>query len=163
MNANRFVFISQSIDETRNLGKKLGQLLQEGDLVALSGQLGAGKTCLIQGIASGLNSRSLVTSPSFSLIKEYIADIPIFHFDLYRLTRPEELEDLGYEDYFYGSGVTLIEWAEKIKKYLPESMLLIKICIDTEHYHIRKIIFEAIGKGYQNILKELECIGHFRN
>lgn len=160
-NNNRFTYTSQSPKETRNIGKKLGGLLQEGDLVALNGELGAGKTCLIQGIALGLNSKARVSSPSFTLIKEYHGDKPIYHFDLYRLTRAEEFEDLGYEEYFYSDGITLIEWAEKIKYFLPDSMLLIKIIMSDEHYLIRKIIFKPIGNRYQNIVKELKRIGNF--
>jgi len=157
---NRFVYISQSPEETKNLGKKLGKLLQEGDLLALNGDLGAGKTCLIQGIAVGLNSRDHVSSPSFSIIKEYSGDKPIYHFDLYRLTQPEELETLGYEEYFYGNGVTLIEWAEKIKHYLPESRLLIRIKMG-EHYLSRKIVFEPSGRRYLQILEDIKDIDNF--
>lgn len=157
---NRFVYISQSPEETKNLGKKLGKLLQEGDLLALNGDLGAGKTCLIQGIAVGLNSRDHVSSPSFSIIKEYSGDKPIYHFDLYRLTQPEELETLGYEEYFYGNGVTLIEWAEKIEYYLPESRLLIEIKMG-DHYLSRKIVFEPSGKRYLQIMEDIKDIDNF--
>lgn len=157
---NKFVYISQSPEGTKNLGEKLGKLLQEGDLVALNGDLGAGKTCLIQGIAVGLNSKDYVSSPSFSIIKEYSGDKPIYHFDLYRLTQPEELETLGYEEYFYGNGVTLIEWAEKIKHYLPESRLLIRIKMG-EDYLSRKILFEPSGRRYLEILEDIKGIDNF--
>ena len=157
---NRFVYISQSPEGTKKLGKKLGKLLQGGDLVALNGDLGTGKTCLIQGIAVGLNSRDYASSPSFSIIKEYSGDKPIYHFDLYRLTKPEELEDLGYEEYFYGDGVTLIEWAEKIKHYLPENRLLIRIKMD-EHYLSRKIFFEPRGRRYLKIMEDIKDIDNF--
>jgi len=160
ISTKRFVYISQSPEGTKNLGKKLGKLLQGGDLVALNGDLGTGKTCLIQGIAIGLNSRDYVSSPSFSIIKEYSGDKPIYHFDLYRLTKPEELEDLGYEEYFYGDGVTLIEWAEKIKHYLPESRLLIRIKMD-EHYLSRKIFFEPRGRRYLKIMEDIKDIDNF--
>lgn len=161
-NTNKFVYTSRSPDETKNLGKKLGQLLQGSDLVALNGHLGAGKTCLVQGIAAGLNSRDHVTSPSFSLIKEYIGDKPIYHFDLYRLKQPEELEDLGYEDYFYGNGVTLIEWAEKVKHYLPKSMLLIRIEMGESHLY-RKILFRPIGRKYHKMMEEFNNIENIGN
>ncbi len=154
----KFVYLSHNPEETKILGKEIGKLLGEGDLVALNGDLGAGKTSLIQGIALGLNSEDKVSSPSFSLIKEYSGDRPIYHFDLYRLNRPEELEDLGYEEYFYGKGITLIEWAEKIQKYLPEQLLLIKIKMSDEDYFMRKIIFEPIGRKYEDIVKELKSI-----
>lgn len=160
-NRNQLMCLSRNPRETRDIGKKLGKLLQGGDLVALNGDLGAGKTTLIQGIALGLNSKDHVSSPSFSLIKEYSGEKPIYHFDLYRLIKAEEFEDLGYEEYFNGNGITLIEWAEKIKYFLPESMLLIRILIDDEHYLRRKIIFNPTGKRYQKIMEELKSDVHF--
>ncbi len=117
---------------------------------------------MIQGIAAGLNSRDYVSSPSFSIIKEYSGDKPIYHFDLYRLSQPEELEGLGYEEYFYGIGITLIEWAGKIKNYLPESRLLIEIKMG-EHYLSRKILFQPTGKRYQQIVEELKNIENIRD
>ena len=157
------MYLSQNASETRDIGQKLGKLLREGDLVALNGDLGAGKTTLIQGISLGLNSKDHVSSPSFSLIKEYAGEKPIYHFDLYRLTKMEEFEDLGYEEYFYGNGVTLIEWSAKIKYFLPESMLQIHIFMDDEHHLNRKIIFIPTGGRYQKIMKELQSYVHFGN
>lgn len=152
----KFTYISHSPDDTIRLGQKIGKVLQEGNLVALNGDLGAGKTCLIQGIASGLNSKDHVSSPSFSLIKEYSGDKLIYHFDLYRLSKSEELEELGYEEYFYSKGITLIEWAEKIRDYLPGSRLNIHIRLSGKHISFREIRVKAIGKRYQNIVKELK-------
>lgn len=159
----KFIFISQNPKETIQLGKKLGSLLQESDLIALNGDLGSGKTLLIQGIVSGLKCKNQVLSPSFSLIKEYSGRKPIYHFDLYRLTRPEEIEELGYEEYFYGKGITLIEWANKIEKYLPESFLSIKISMNEKNYFFRKITLESIGIKYRKIIEELKNFDHFRN
>jgi len=152
---NTYIFKSHNSNETKNLGKKLGKLLRKGDLIALDGDLGAGKTCLVQGIALGLNSKDDVTSPSFSLIKEYSGDIPIYHFDLYRLENNERIEDLGYEEYFFGNGITLIEWAEKIQKYLPEQMLKIMIKMNNKNNHVRTILIEATGKRYKEIIGEI--------
>lgn len=155
---NEYIFMSYNSNETKNLGKKLGKLLREGDLIALDGDLGAGKTCLVQGIALGLNSNDNVSSPSFSLIKEYSGDIPIYHFDLYRLENNERIEDLGYEEYFFGNGVTLIEWAEKIKKYLPEQLMKIKIKMNDKNNHIRIILLKPMGKRYKEIIREIKII-----
>ncbi len=154
----RYIYISYSPTETISLGERLGNLLKEGDLVALNGELGSGKTCLIKGIAKGLKSSDTVLSPSFSIINEYRGAKPIYHFDLYRLNKAEELEGLGYEEYFYGDGITLIEWANKIKCFLPEELLLVNITMDCANYFTRKIIFEPIGDRYQKIIEELKTV-----
>lgn len=104
--------ITNSPAETRRLGEKLGKLLAPGDLIALTGELGAGKTLLVQGIAAGMGIEATVTSPTFLIIKEYPGKIPLYHMDAYRLAGPEELLALGYEEYFFGQGVTVIEWAD---------------------------------------------------
>ena len=132
-------------------------------MVAIDGDLGTGKTCFIKGIAIGLDSKDEVTSPSFSIIKEYSAKIPIFHFDLYRLNRSEEIEGLGYEEYFYGEGVTLIEWANKIKHYLPEKLLSVNILMDSDNLFSRRINFEAKGKRYKKVLEVLKSIENIGN
>ena len=118
---------------------------------------------MIKGIALGLNSLDAVSSPSFSIIKEYDADIPIFHFDLYRLNISEEIEELGYEEYFYGEGVTLIEWANKIKLYLPNELLLNDIYFDCNNLTSRKITFEPKGENYKKIMEDLVSIANIRN
>ncbi len=151
---NSLTLISKKPEETRKIGKKIGSLLKRGDLIALNGDLGAGKTCFVQGIASGINCSDKVSSPSFSIIKEYSGRLPIYHFDLYRLNQAEEIEELGYEEYFYGDGIVLIEWADKIKKYLPKELLLVKIKIE-EEYCTRKIIFKPIGKRYIKLVEGL--------
>lgn len=162
-NNNIYTVITNNPEETIELGKKLGNILNKGDLIAVNGELGTGKTCLIKGIAIGLESREEVTSPSFSIIKEYSAKISIFHFDLYRLNRSEEIEGLGYEEYFYGEGVTLIEWPDKIKNYLPEKLLLINIFMYYDNLFSRKITFEAKGERYKKILEVLKSIEYIRN
>ncbi|MDD4362882.1 MAG: tRNA (adenosine(37)-N6)-threonylcarbamoyltransferase complex ATPase subunit type 1 TsaE [Atribacterota bacterium] len=157
-----YVFISKTPIETGELGEKIGKLLRPGNIIALNGQLGAGKTCLIKGIAKGLKSDNDVTSPSFSLINEYIGDYPIYHFDFYRINNPEEIETLGYEEYFYGTGVTLIEWAEKIEKYLPDELVLIDIKIEENSYY-RKFYFRSIGEYYYKMIKALKKDENIRN
>jgi len=110
--------------ETRRLGRVLGELLQAGDVVALYGDLGSGKTCLIQGIAIGIRVKErYITSPTFIMINEYRGRYPFYHIDLYRLN-PSELEGLGIRDYIYTEGVTVIEWADRAVNELPEEGFL---------------------------------------
>jgi tRNA threonylcarbamoyladenosine biosynthesis protein TsaE len=121
-----------SPEETKEFGRALAGELKVGSVVALTGPLGSGKTVLIQGICSGLGVTEFVTSPSFVIINEYPGKFKVYHFDLYRLENVEEFIKLGYEEYFYGSGITLIEWAEKIKNFLPEKRIEINLEISSE-------------------------------
>lgn len=147
--------ISKSAEETYEFGKALGKLLQSGDLVAFSGDLGAGKTCCAQGIADGLEVQdiTLVTSPTFTLIQEYQGRVPIYHFDVYRLPREDDLYDLGYEEYFYGDGVTLIEWAERITAFLPAEHLAVHLHIEPDQ--TRCIQLRACGEHYEQMAQLL--------
>ncbi|HEU5439353.1 MAG TPA: tRNA (adenosine(37)-N6)-threonylcarbamoyltransferase complex ATPase subunit type 1 TsaE [Ktedonobacterales bacterium] len=104
---------SRSAEETRRLGEALGRLLAAGDVILLTGELGAGKTALTQGIARGLGVPGVVNSPTFTLLKEYQGRLPLYHFDLYRIEDPTELEELGFAEYFCGDGVSVVEWAER--------------------------------------------------
>ncbi|MBU1487289.1 tRNA (adenosine(37)-N6)-threonylcarbamoyltransferase complex ATPase subunit type 1 TsaE [bacterium] len=123
--------------QTIELGKRLGHLLEKGDVVALVGELGAGKTTLTTGIAAGLEVEDYVRSPTFTLINEYQGRIPLYHFDLYRLSCLTDLEELGYQEYFYGEGATIIEWAQKCKELLPQNHLRIEIeVVDKESRQI---------------------------
>jgi tRNA threonylcarbamoyladenosine biosynthesis protein TsaE len=110
---------TNSAEETRTFGEKLGRELGPGDVVALFGDLGTGKTCLIQGVCRGLGVQGVVNSPSYTIINEYMGRCPVYHLDFYRLHGREDLLALGYEEYFYGQGVCLIEWAEKAADLLP--------------------------------------------
>lgn len=116
-----------SPEETLLLGRSLGERLLPGNVVALIGDLGAGKTHLIQGICLGLDVKEFVTSPTFTLINEYEGRVPVAHFDLYRLEDPEAVLDLGYDDYLDGAGVCLIEWADKFPELLPVHRIEIQI------------------------------------
>ena len=104
------------------MGEKIAKRLKSGDIVALSGDLGAGKTTLVKGIAKGLGVKNYryVNSPSFVLVKEYRGKIPFFHFDVYRLNNLKEIEDIGYEDYLARRGVVVIEWSSKMSRILPK-------------------------------------------
>ena len=128
------IIVTRSARETQQLGASLAARLRPGDCVGLDGDLGAGKTCLIQGVCEGFGVEGPVTSPTFVLINEYVGtgsdgrDLTIFHFDLYRLGGVDELIDLGCDDYFFGDGVCLIEWASYAGEVLPEATLRIQIC-----------------------------------
>jgi len=156
-----FTIITKSPKETKKLGREISKLVQPGDLLAFYGALGTGKTCFIQGVSEGLEVKDYVTSPSFTIINEYQGKIPIYHFDLFRLNNIEEIFELGYEEYFYGEGVTLIEWAEKIERLLPRNHL--KIEIEFKDYYKRKFFFIPYGNRFNKLLEELTRIENFRN
>jgi len=126
--------ISKSVEETIEIGQHLAKRLKAGDVVALVGNLGAGKTVLTKGIARGLGVKNVryVNSPSFVIIKEYKAKIPLYHFDVYRLNASSVLGSESYEEYFYGDGVTVIEWADKIRKILPKGYIEVKLSVAGE-------------------------------
>ena len=146
---------TQGADQTLRLGQVLGRMLKEGAMVALSGDLGAGKTVLAKGIARGLGIRDEreVTSPSFVLVNEYAARIPIYHIDLYRLEDPEEVEGLGWEEFAFGSGVVVVEWAEKISSKLPEERLDVQIQWVGEEE--RKLTLRGRGKEARGVVEQL--------
>ncbi|GAB7387810.1 tRNA (adenosine(37)-N6)-threonylcarbamoyltransferase complex ATPase subunit type 1 TsaE [Bacillaceae bacterium] len=121
----KYVWISRSSEETQRLAEKMAPLLQPGDVIALEGDLGAGKTTFTQGLARGLGITQVVNSPTFTLIKEYAGRIPLYHMDVYRLE--EEGEDLGFDEYFYGDGVTVVEWPSRIREALPPERLQVRI------------------------------------
>ena len=122
-----FELISHSPKETQKLGIRIGELAQPGDIYLLVGNLGAGKTCLTQGIVWGLGIKEYALSPSFVLVRELYGRLPMYHIDLYRLDNIEEIADLGLDEYLYGNGVCVIEWAEKGLSVLPAEHLLIQI------------------------------------
>lgn len=125
------------------LGKKVGEGLQAGDVVALIGELGAGKTTFMQGLAQGLGVVGYVKSPSFTLVHKYEGRVPVYHLDLYRLGDVNEIYELGIEEYIYGDGVCVIEWAEKAYSLLPEKHTLIKFLYTGEK--TRKIEIGWVG------------------
>ena len=120
-------FESFSAEETYALGKKLGEEAKPGAVYCLSGDLGVGKTVFTKGFAVGLGVTDTVNSPTFTIVQEYKGRLPFYHFDVYRIEEPEEMEEIGYEDYFFGDGVCMIEWAELIEELLPEEA--VKVCI----------------------------------
>lgn len=129
-------YISESPKETQALGEKLGKTLKQGDVIALVGDLGTGKTCLTQGIARGVGiaSGEVVNSPSYILINEYSGAMPIYHIDLYRLENNEEIAELGLSEYMESDGICVIEWAERMADALPDTCIKIYITLaDTSH------------------------------
>ncbi|KFZ44779.1 hypothetical protein DS62_00940 [Smithella sp. SC_K08D17] len=142
--------ISESARQTEEIACFIGRELREGDVLALSGELGSGKTCFTGGLARGLgvSDKYQITSPTFTLINEYPARCKLYHFDVYRLNSYSEFEDLGYEEYFCGKGIVVIEWAEKIIQILPADAFFISFEYIDENK--RKIVI----KGLKGRLKE---------
>lgn len=126
--------ITNSPDETKRLAEQLVLSLKPGDVVALEGELGSGKTQFVQGLARGLgvSESGYVRSPSFIILNEYRGRLPLYHFDFYRLHRPSDLDDLGMEEYFDGKGITVIEWADRFPGALPKRAIHIKFEIIDE-------------------------------
>lgn len=144
----------KGLKATREFGKKLGRALKGGDLICLTGSLGAGKTTLTKSIGKGLGIVDYITSPTFALINEYKGRVDLYHFDVYRLESEEELYDLGYEEYFYSDGVTIVEWGNKIEEFLPKDRINIDIEKD-EKLKDRIITISGEGQRYREIVKEL--------
>lgn len=121
--------ISNNVEETIGIGERLAKKLRAGDCVALIGDLGSGKTILTKGIARGLGVKNAkyVNSPTFVIIKEYKGKLPLYHFDLYRLNRSSLIDAETFEEYFYGDGITVIEWADKVRELLPKRYLEVKL------------------------------------
>lgn len=138
-------FRTHTPEETHEVGEEIGRQLKSGDVVALIGDLGVGKTCLTQGIARGvgLDPDQVVNSPSYILINEYAGRTPIYHIDLYRLQRLEEIVDLGLEEYLEGDGICVIEWADRMEKLLPENYIQIRMAGEDEF--TRTIEVRAVG------------------
>lgn len=143
-----------SVKETIAIGKTLGKLMSPGDVIYLTGELGAGKTCFVKGIAEGLGIRGKdITSPTFIIINEYKGKIPLYHIDLYRIGVIDDLRDIGMEELVYGKGVTAIEWAERIKDVLPDERL--DVTLKWVDDNTRTIEMNAFGRHHKEILKKL--------
>lgn len=141
------LYETNSEAETFYLGKKLGEKAKAGQVFTLIGDLGVGKTVFTKGLAKGLGIIEPVNSPTFTILQIYEEGrLPFYHFDVYRISDVEEMEEIGYEDYFYGDGVCLIEWANLIEEILPDKILQITIEKDLQKgFDYRKIILEEIG------------------
>lgn len=150
-----FSVITSSPEQTWRIGETLGRLLKAGDTVCLYGDLGSGKTNLSYGIALGLEVRDqYITSPTFTFVNEYEGRLPLYHLDLYRIKDPEELENIGFDEYVESDGVALIEWAERAEGDLPVQRL--SIYLSTVDETGREIGFLAEGERYESLLEELK-------
>jgi tRNA threonylcarbamoyladenosine biosynthesis protein TsaE len=145
--------VTYSPEETREFGKRCGELAQPGDVFLLTGDLGAGKTCLTQGIAFGLGIKEYALSPTFVIMRQMRGRLSLYHVDLYRLDRPEETQDLGLDDYFYGDGISVVEWAEKALGLMPPEHLLIEIEYISENQ--RRLRLKPEGKRYEILVSDL--------
>ncbi|MFQ5687043.1 MAG: tRNA (adenosine(37)-N6)-threonylcarbamoyltransferase complex ATPase subunit type 1 TsaE [Candidatus Scalindua sp.] len=144
------------VEQTIEFGNLIGSLLKAGDVVALMGQLGVGKTYLTKGIAEGqgVKDRKEVTSPSYVLVKQYMGRIPIYHFDAYRIKSPDEMYDIDCVGFFWGEGVSIIEWADKVMECLPDDF--IKITIETAGQTSRDIHVSYQGERYESFMEKLK-------
>lgn len=151
--------ITNSEHETKEIGIYLASLLERGDVITLEGDLGAGKTTFTKGIAKGLGVKRAVTSPTFMIIKEYDGELPLYHMDAYRLEHSDE--DIGFDEYFYGDGISVVEWASFIEDYLPEERLMVKIeLVNTEK---RKLTMIPKGKKFEKVLLRLKELSNKSN
>ncbi|MFP4056319.1 MAG: tRNA (adenosine(37)-N6)-threonylcarbamoyltransferase complex ATPase subunit type 1 TsaE [Candidatus Brocadiia bacterium] len=148
---------TRSREETVALGRRLGRRLAAGQVVALRGPLGSGKTTLAKGIALGLglDDERYVTSPTFVLVHEYRGRLPIYHVDLYRLHGPADAEALGLDEIFFGQGVTVVEWAERIDSLLPDQRLDVRL--ETLERDRRRLALEPRGPAFERMVAELEA------
>ncbi len=142
---------TKSAEETMSFAEKLGSILQKGDVLTLAGDLGAGKTTFTKGLAKGLGITRTVNSPTFTIIKEYKGRLPLYHMDVYRLEDSDE--DLGFEEYFSGDGVCVVEWAVFIEEYLPEERL--ELVISHKGDDEREIQVTPLGSRYEERVKEI--------
>lgn len=138
------VIETRSPQETFELGKKIGEAAKPGQVYTLNGDLGVGKTVFTQGVAAGLGITEAVSSPTFTIVQVYEEGrLPFYHFDVYRIGDIEEMEEIGYDDYFFGEGLCLIEWAELIREILPENRIAVTIEKDLEQgFDYRRITIE---------------------
>ncbi len=142
------LYITNSPEETEAVGQALGKVLVPGTVLAYRGDLGAGKTAFTRGLARGLGASDRVTSPTYTIVNEYLSGrIPLFHFDMYRLGSSEELWDIGWEDYLLRGGVCAVEWSENVEDALEDA---VTVCIEKMDENVRRITIEG-GDGYADI------------
>lgn len=140
------IYETLSFDETFELGKRIGKKIQPGQIICLDGDLGVGKTVFTQGVAAGLEIIDNVNSPTFTIVQVYDEGrLPMYHFDVYRIGDPEEMYEIGYEEYFFGDGVCLIEWSKLIEELIPQEAAKVLIEKDLEKgLDYRKITVEGL-------------------
>lgn len=150
-------FYVNSLEETTKIGSLLGKLVQPGDVICLTGDLGTGKTHITKGIAKGLGISEHITSPTFTIVNEYDSGkLKFYHFDVYRVSDPDEIYAIGFDEYIFSDGVSVIEWANYIEEILPKEFLHIYIEKDlSKGENYRKITITPYGERY-NYIKELK-------
>lgn len=154
--------LTRAPDETRKVGAALAELLVPGDVVSLTGDLGAGKTCFVQGAARALGVVDAVASPTFVLVREYRGDVPVYHLDVYRLDRLQEVLDLGFEDLLDPSGVIFVEWGDAIDALLPDSNLQVELTVASDD-EVRRLAFTGRGPRWAGRWERLEgLLGDWR-
>lgn len=140
------IYESNSYEDTIKIATKIADSFKGGEFIAMYGDLGAGKTAFVQGIAKALGISDHVTSPTFTIVNEYYGRLPLYHFDVYRISDPDEMYEIGYDEYIDGDGVCMVEWAELIEDLFPPEYTKITILKDTEkNFDYRKIIVEKRG------------------
>lgn len=147
----KITMISNEEADTLQIAELIGSIVSAGDVVTLTGDLGVGKTVFAKGFAKGLQIEERITSPTFTIVKEYEGRLPLYHMDVYRLEHSEE--DLGFDEYFFGEGVAIVEWAQFIEEFLPETYLAITIVRTGETS--REITLEAVGEKYNSFLEQV--------
>ena len=148
-------FIVDNLEKTEEIGYKLGQLVNPGDIICLIGDLGTGKTHLTKAIAKGMGITDYITSPTFTIVNEYDGRLKLYHFDVYRVNDPDEIEAIGFDEYIFSDGVSVIEWANYIKELIPDEHLTISIeKLQDKGENSRKIAIKPHGKRY-NYVKEI--------
>ena len=147
---------SHNSEQTKLLGSYLGKLAQRGDIYLLIGDLGAGKTCLVQGISYGLGVKEYAFSPSFVIVREYHGRLPLFHVDFYRLDHIKEIDNLGLEEYLHGDGVCVVEWADKGMPVLPRNNILIELSYIPNRETQRTIVLKPNGQRYLKLMEQLK-------
>lgn len=149
-------YIVTTVDETYKIGKLIGSLVNSGDIICLIGDLGTGKTHLTKGIANGLDIEDTITSPTFTIVNEYTGRLILYHFDVYRVNDPDEIAAIGFDEYIFGDGVSVIEWANYIEELIPPNNLTITIEKLTEYGDdYRKINIQYTDKRYDYV-KEIK-------
>ncbi|MCL5773797.1 MAG: tRNA (adenosine(37)-N6)-threonylcarbamoyltransferase complex ATPase subunit type 1 TsaE [Firmicutes bacterium] len=151
-----FTLKSHSAEETIRTGEALSLELASGDCIGFTGELGAGKTVFIKGIAMGMEITERITSPTFVITHQYKGKLPVYHFDIYRLDNISEFDELGFEEYFFSDGVSLVEWAEKIKERLPENSLMIEISYIEGEESGREIVFSSSSPRWSRLEKKIK-------
>lgn len=167
--------ISKSVEETIKIGKCLGEIAAPGDIFCLNGDLGAGKTHFAKGLAAGLGINEHITSPTYNIVNEYNGQKKFIHFDVYRINEPDEVLDIGFDEYINGSGVVLIEWSDLIDELLPKDRLEIKITkiinnnskdysedhLEDHSEDYREIYFKPFGEYFVKLVEEMNSLCTF--